>query len=233
MSEFDITGRFVSGLAEPAVKFAGFPPYNFVGGHNDPERIPDRGSDRRDGDGAAAGRCCAGDVQPGARAAGLFRVARVRRRKSNERRGMQISADDVLITTGSGQGIDIVSRLLLNAGDTVLLEEFCYAGAINRFRKLGAKLVALPVDEDGIRTDELGRILKEQKATGVTPKFLYTIPTIQNPTGSILPLERRQRTAAAAPPVRRARCSRTNATPICCGTTWMRRLRLSRWRRTR
>ena len=192
MSEFDISSRLVSGLPEPAVKFAGFPPYNFVGGHNDPERIPIEGLIeatasvlRRDGASLAMYNLAQGPQgYPGLR---KFVAS-----KSNERRGMKISPDDVLITTGSGQGIDVVSRLLLNPGDTVLLEEFCYAGAINRFRKLGAKLVALPVDEEGIRIDELAHILNEQKAAGVTPKFLYTIPTIQNPTGSILPLERRK-----------------------------------------
>jgi 2-aminoadipate transaminase len=97
----------------------------------------------------------------------------------------------VLITTGSGQGIDIISRIYLEPGDTVLLEEFCYAGAINRFRKLGANLVGLPLDEDGIRIDALASVLANLKGRGIVPKFIYTIPTIQNPTGSILPLQRR------------------------------------------
>ncbi len=98
----------------------------------------------------------------------------------------------MLITTGSGQGIDIVNRLLLAPGDTVLVEEFSYAGAITKARKAGARVVGMPLDEDGIRPDALGNILADLKGKGVTPKYIYTIPTIQNPTGSILPLERRQ-----------------------------------------
>ena len=59
--------------------------------------------------------------------------------KLNRHRGMKITRDEVLITTGSGQGIDIVSRMFVNPGDTVILEEFCYAGAINRFKRVGAE----------------------------------------------------------------------------------------------
>ncbi|HEY6431128.1 MAG TPA: PLP-dependent aminotransferase family protein [Acetobacteraceae bacterium] len=192
MDGFDITSRLASGLAEPAGKFAGFPQYNFVGGHNDPTLIPIEGLIeatasvlRREGQKLAMYNLGQGPQ-------GFPGLREFVARKAHERRGVACSADDVLITTGSGQGIDVVSRLLIRPGDTVLLEEFCYAGAINRFKKLGAKLVALPLDEDGIRIDALGRILEELKGKGVTPAFLYTIPTIQNPTGSILPLERRR-----------------------------------------
>ncbi len=192
MDGFDITSRFVQGLAEPAVKFAGFPPYNFIGGHNDPGLIPIEGLIdatsavlRREGQKLAMYNLSQGPQ-------GFIGLREFVAAKSRERRGMSPSPDDVLITTGSGQGIDVVSRLLLNPGDTVLLEEFCYAGAINRFRKLGARLVALPLDEQGIRTDKLAAILADLKKQRITPKLLYTIPTIQNPTGSILPLDRRQ-----------------------------------------
>ena len=98
----------------------------------------------------------------------------------------------MLITTGSGQGIDMISRMFVDPGDTVILEEFCYAGAINRFKRVGANIVGMPLDEDGMRMDVLASTLEELKQKGVTPKYIYTIPTIQNPSGSILPLERRQ-----------------------------------------
>ncbi|HEX5325454.1 MAG TPA: PLP-dependent aminotransferase family protein [Acetobacteraceae bacterium] len=191
MDGFEITSGLVKGLPEPAVKFAGFPPFNFVGGHNDPTLIPIEGLIeataavlRREGQKLAMYNLGQGPQ-------GFPGLREFVATKAKQRRGIDASADDVLITTGSGQGIDVVSKLLLHPGDTVLLEEFCYAGAINRFKKLGAKLVGLPLDEDGIRIDRLASILDELKGQGVTPKFLYTIPTIQNPTGSILPLERR------------------------------------------
>ncbi len=192
MDGFDITTRLAAGLPEPAVKFAGFPKFNFIGGHNDPTLIPIEGLIeatasvlRREGQNLAMYNLAQGPQ-------GFIGLREFVARKLKERRGSDCSADDVLITTGSGQGIDIISRILLEPGDTVLLEEFCYAGAINRFKKLGAKLVGLPLDEHGIRIDSLTAVLKELKGKGTTPKFLYTIPTIQNPTGSILPLDRRQ-----------------------------------------
>jgi 2-aminoadipate transaminase len=85
----------------------------------------------------------------------------------------------------------MISKLLVNPGDTVLIEEYCYQGAINRFRKLEANLVGMQLDSDGIVIEALAGQLADLNAQGITPKFIYTIPTIQNPTASILPLDRR------------------------------------------
>ena len=185
-------------LPAPAARFGGHPRFNFIGGHNDPHHIPSAelaaAADaviRREGDKLAMYNLGLGPMGfPGLREFVADKLVR--------HRGVKTTAEDVLITTGSGQGIDLVSQLLLVPGDTVLLEEFCYAGAINRFRKLGANVIALPLDDDGIRVDALAGILAELRAKGVTPKFLYTIPTIQNPTGSILPLDRRHAILALA-----------------------------------
>src|SRR5262249_39586989 len=106
--------------------------------------------------------------------------------------------DDVMITSGSGQGIELISRLLLKPGDTLLMEELTYGGAIRRHKQLGAEGVGVPVDDDGMRPDALVAVLKDLAAKGVKPKYIYTIPTIQNPTGSIMPLERRQQILAIA-----------------------------------
>jgi 2-aminoadipate transaminase len=118
--------------------------------------------------------------------------------KSARQRGIKAPVEDILITTGSGQGLDMVSKLFINPNDTVLVEEYSYQGAINRFRKLGAKLVGMKLDADGIVIDALAEQLAGLKAQGITPKFIYTIPTIQNPTASILPLERRHALIALA-----------------------------------
>ena len=83
--------------------------------------------------------------------------------KLKRHRGANVDRDNVLITTGSGQGIDIVSRLFINPGDTVILEEFCYAGAINRFKKVGANIVGVPLDENGMRMDALASTLEGLK----------------------------------------------------------------------
>jgi 2-aminoadipate transaminase len=111
--------------------------------------------------------------------------------KCDRQRGIRVPIEDILITTGSGQGLDMISKLFVNPGDTVLTEEYCYQGALNRFRALGANLLGMKLDADGIVIDALARQLADLKARGITPKFIYTIPTIQNPTASILPLDRR------------------------------------------
>ena len=195
---FDYSKLFSDGLPDPVAKFAPFPPYYFVGGNNDPEEIPIEGLVeaaasvlRREGSKLAIYNLGMGPQgYPGLR---QF-VAD----KSNSHRGFKIGIDDIMITTGSGQGLDMISKMLVNPGDTVLCEEYCYQGAINRFRKIGAKVEGMKLDEDGIVIDALAAQLAAMKATGKLPKFIYTIPTIQNPTASILPLDRRHALIALA-----------------------------------
>ena len=188
---FGYTNLFTTNLPPAAPRFSGFPKFNFIGGHNDPVSIPSAALAeaaeaviRRDGHHLAMYNLGLGPQgYPPLRAFVADKLTR--------HRGIKATGDDVLITTGSGQSIDLISALLIQPGDTVLIEEFCYAGAINRFRKVGATVLPVPLDDDGMKVDALAGILADLKAKGVTPKFLYTIPTIQNPTGSILPLERR------------------------------------------
>ncbi len=195
---FDLTRRFVPGLPAAAPRWTGFPRYNFVGGHNDPERIPvealaDAAATvlRREGASLAMYNLAQGPQgHPGLRRFLSDKLAR--------HRGIDCTPEDVLITSGSGQGIDLVSRLLVAPGDTVIAEEYCYAGAINRFRALGANVAGARLDADGIDIDALGAQLDRLAREGATPKLIYTIPTIQNPTGSILPLERRRSLLALA-----------------------------------
>ncbi|MDR3534559.1 MAG: PLP-dependent aminotransferase family protein [Rhodopila sp.] len=182
---------YSAGLPDPAPRWAPFPKYYFVGGNNDPEQIPIEGLIeaaasvlRRDGSKLAIYNLGLGPQgYPGLR---QF-VAD----KCERQRGIKAPIEDILITTGSGQGLDMISKLLVNPGDTVLTEEYCYQGAMNRFRKLGAKLAGMKLDGDGIVIEALAQQLADLKAQGITPKFIYTIPTIQNPTASILPLDRR------------------------------------------
>ncbi len=106
-------------------------------------------------------------------------------------RGIDAPADEILVTSGSGQGIELVMRLLVSPGDTVLFEDVSYQAAINKARSVGARIVPVPVDAQGLRADALADTLADLKSKGVTPKFVYTIPTVQNPTGTIMPIERR------------------------------------------
>ena len=187
----DFSKLYSADLPPPAPKWAPFPKYYFVGGNNDPEQIPIEGLVeaaasvlRREG-----GKLAIYNLGLGPQ--GYPGLRQFVADKSRQHRGIDTSIDDVTILTGSGQGIDMITKLLINPGDIVLAEEFCYQGALNRFRKLGAKIEAMKLDADGIVIDALAAQLAALKARGVTPKFIYTIPTIQNPTGSILPLDRR------------------------------------------
>jgi 2-aminoadipate transaminase len=197
-STIDYSKLFSADLPPASPRWAPFPKYYFVGGNNDPEQIPIEGLIeaaasvlRRDGSKLAIYNLGMGPQgYPGLR---QF-VAD----KCNRQRGIKAPIDDIMITTGSGQGLDMISKLLVDPGDTVLTEEYCYQGAMNRFRKIGATLEGMKLDGDGIVIEALANQLAGLKTRGITPKFIYTIPTIQNPTGSILPLDRRQALLALA-----------------------------------
>jgi 2-aminoadipate transaminase len=101
--------------------------------------------------------------------------------------GIQISADNVLITSGSQQALDLLGRIFINRGDRVLVESPTYLGAIQAWNAYGVKYVTIPFDEDGMRTD----LLESRLRTGI--KFIYVLPNFQNPTGVTLSRERRKR----------------------------------------
>lgn len=104
-------------------------------------------------------------------------------------RGIEISGDDVLITQGSTQAIDVACRVFLEPGDAVIIEKPTFLGALEIFALFEVEIVAIDLDEDGMRMDALETALREHP----NAKVIYTIPTFQNPTGTSLPLERRER----------------------------------------
>ncbi len=105
--------------------------------------------------------------------------------------GIRCSAEDILITSGSLQGLDLVNAVLLAPGDTVIVEEMTYGGAISRLRRLGVNVVGAPVDHEGLSATALEGALEDLSGRGIRPKYIYTIPTVQNPTASIMSEERR------------------------------------------
>ena len=105
--------------------------------------------------------------------------------------GIQASADEILITSGSLQGLDLVNGLLCARGDTVIIEQVTYFGSINRLNKAGVTAVGIPLDDEGMRMDALAAALEDHKRRGIRPKYIYTIPTVQNPTGTIMGEARR------------------------------------------
>ena len=101
------------------------------------------------------------------------------------RYGIRANVDNVLITSGSQQALDLIGKLLINSGDRVLVEAPTYLGALQAFNVYGAEYVSVPIDEDGLRTDSLEAPLRSG------PKFMYVLPNFQNPGGTTLPEGRR------------------------------------------
>jgi 2-aminoadipate transaminase len=105
--------------------------------------------------------------------------------------GRTVRADDLLITHGSQQGLDLVSRVLLDPDDVVVVESPSYLAALQVFRAAESRLVTVPLDRDGIDVEQLERVFREER-----PKLLYLIPDHQNPSGAQLSLERRHQVLA-------------------------------------
>ena len=103
--------------------------------------------------------------------------------------GIKREGNTTLVVTGGQQGIDLTTKVLCNPGDTVICEEPSFIGALNCFRTYGTKLRGIPMEEDGINTDELEKALKEEKRA----KLMYLIPTFQNPMGVTMSAEKRKK----------------------------------------
>ncbi|MDQ6604619.1 MAG: PLP-dependent aminotransferase family protein, partial [Chloroflexota bacterium] len=106
---------------------------------------------------------------------------------------MDIPADGILLTAGSMQALTFVVNLLVDRGDTIISEDPVWPGGVGLFNTIGAKVVTVPLDDHGIRVDVLEERLAALKAEGIRPKFIYTLPTFQNPVGVTAPVERRLR----------------------------------------
>jgi 2-aminoadipate transaminase len=107
--------------------------------------------------------------------------------RHNARFSVEVSPDNIMITSGSQQALDFIGRLFINRGDFVVVESPTYLGALQAWNAYGAQYVAVPSDEDGMIVDELEQALR------VGPKFIYVLPNFQNPSGSTLSLERRKK----------------------------------------
>src|SRR5688572_15753672 len=108
-------------------------------------------------------------------------------------RSIAVSIDQLLVTSGSQQGIDLIARVLVDPGDVVLVELPTFTGGIAAFRNIRADVVGVKQDDDGISLDDLDAVWQREHRAGKTVKLLYVIPNFQNPTGSLLALDRRAR----------------------------------------
>ncbi|WP_257348217.1 PLP-dependent aminotransferase family protein [Pseudalkalibacillus decolorationis] len=110
-----------------------------------------------------------------------------------EERGISVSGEELLITSGACQAIDLIARILLDEETIVAIESPTYMEALEIFQNYTKRIISIPVDKHGLQTDVLEEILAERKRNGLAnPRFLYTIPTFQNPTGTTMTAERRQ-----------------------------------------
>ncbi|HXW42837.1 MAG TPA: PLP-dependent aminotransferase family protein [Xanthobacteraceae bacterium] len=191
MTAFDFAPLLASDLPPPAAQWTGFAKYNFIGGHNDAGHVPVAALVKAASDVLAReGRTLATyglDSGP----LGYRRLREFLAQKLKRTAGISCSGDEILITSGSLQALDLVNGILLDRGDTVIIEQATYQGALTRLSRLGVHAVGIPLDGDGMRMDALAAALDELKRRGVRPKYIYTIPTVQNPTGTILSEARR------------------------------------------
>ena len=150
------------------------------------------------------------------------------------RYGILASVDNILITSGSQQALDLIAKLLINRGDRILVESPTYLGALQAFDLMGAEYVTVPIDHDGLQTCNMEQALRSG------PKFMYILPNFQNPGGVTLSRPRRDelvrspistafRLSKTIPTVSCAMKANTSrrwwcwTAPTCCatvGTSW-------------
>ena len=188
---FDFAPLLPAGLPAPAAKWTGLAKYSFIGGNNDPDQVPVEGLIdavnavlKREGKTLATYGLASGPQ-------GYLPLREFLSAKFKRDAGIACVADDILLVSGSLQALDLVNATLLAHGDTVIIEQDTYQGALTRLSRLGVNAVGIPLDHEGMRMDALAATLAELKRRGVTPKYIYTIPTVQNPTGTIMPETRR------------------------------------------
>jgi 2-aminoadipate transaminase len=188
---FDIVPHVRTDLPPAAAPWSGFPEFNFVGGHNDAGSVPVEGLVeaatavlRREGPSLSMYGLHSGPL-------GYRPLREFIARKLERDAGIRCTPDEVLITSGSLQGLDLVNDVFVAPGDTVIVEEMTYGGAITRLKRRGANIVGVPVNDGGLDLDALEAALAEHARRGVRPKYIYTIPTVQNPTATVMSTERR------------------------------------------
>ena len=103
-------------------------------------------------------------------------------------KGATVAANELIVTTGSQQALDLLGKTMISPGDKVIVEGPTFLATIQCFRLYGAELISAPVDAHGVNTEELEKLIAEHK-----PKFVYLIPTFGNPSGALLSLQRRKK----------------------------------------
>ena len=188
----DYSELYAKDLPPATGPWEGVYPYNFTTGHGSPDLIPIDGfiesvtrALKREGRNLAVYYSNGGPM--GNLALREFLVKKLRKH-----RGINVTVDEVMICSGSTQCILLINETLLEPGDTVITEMFTYAGALRNAQRRKANTEGIPLDDDGMRVDILESTLADLRSKGIRPKYIYTIPTCQNPTGTNLPMDRRR-----------------------------------------
>lgn len=196
---FDFANHIRSDLPPPTpAPWKGFPKHNFIGGHNAPESIAT--DDLID----AATRILKREAPSLAMYStfsgpqGYLPLRQFLKEKLNRQAKIDCTTDEILITSGSSQAINLVNQIMLSTGDTVIAEQTNYGGCLTRWARAGVDVVTIPLDGNGMRIDILETELNRLEAAGIQPKYIYTIPTVHNPTATIMPLEHRKQLLALA-----------------------------------
>ena len=226
-TSIDYSKLYSADLPDPAPRWAPFPKYYFVGGNNDPEQIPIEGLIeaaasvlRREGSKLAIYNLGLGPL-------GYPALRKFVADKAKRQRGIDATIDDILITTGSGQGLDMISRLLINPGGHCAHRGILLPGRDQPVPQAGRQAGGNEIGRGRNRYRCIVRSTRRHESPGYHPKFIYTIPTVQNPTASILPLERRRALIALAREYM-SRSLRMSATRTCCGRASRHRPRFMR-----
>ena len=189
---FDVNNFLHEGSLSPALYWKGYPKYNFIGGHNDNDCIPvTQLKEAIEKVILKEGKTLAKyGLESGPQGYLPLRSFIVSKLKS--RALIDCSEKETLIVSGSLQALDLVNQTFLKKGDTVIIEEENYGGTISRLKRLGINMVGVPLEKDGMDIDALKNILIDLKNKRIKPRYIYTIPTIQNPTGTIMSTEKRK-----------------------------------------
>ncbi|WP_240411614.1 PLP-dependent aminotransferase family protein [Limosilactobacillus vaginalis] len=180
----DAVGAILKAAADPKI-------ISFAGGLPAPELFPVEGmKEATDKVYAEHGQQA---LQYGA-AKGVTELRELILKRVKEKENVDAKLENVMVTTGSEQAIDLVGKAFVNPGDTVLVEEPTYLCALDVFRSYGANFVSVPMDDDGMKMDALEEALKAHPETAL----VYTVPNFQNPTGWTMPAERRKKFAELA-----------------------------------
>ena len=195
---FDIAAKMVDGLPRPAGAWTPIPRFSFVGGNNDSPSVPVGGLTEAAMAALTKHGAELATYNLGGNPQGFAGLREFVAESLAANAHMPTSSEQVLVVSGSLQALDLVNTAFLRPGDVVIAEEATYGGMISKVARRGARCIGVELDDDGIVPQRLEQLLDELTVAGTLPRFIYTIPTVQNPTGSVMPTERRREILAIA-----------------------------------